>query len=409
LTEPTDLAGRLAEDVARLDRELAELGLLSSQAATEGARHDQRRAAAAERVAALQSSAATDATETLEASAELLALTRRASLMEAQIEVLEGKRKVLQRFRDALASYADDLRQSEAEGVEDDRSDSREDGAVADVGSEAAEFEPEEAPAVSRIVLAAQEELRREIARAMHDGPAQSLTNIVLQAQIVQRLIDRDPRSAGAELAELILMVQKTLDATQSFIFDVRPMVLDDLGLVPTLRRAARDRGRRAGKAVEFESLGSDRRLPTELESGLFRIVDDALAAYLEAGAERVALSLDWSNPIGVRVIAWQAEGPSASPATRSGSRPREARQDLPPLLAAMMAEPEESFATHGLVPEVASAAMPVEAWREIEVRAATLGIIAELSDDRRELRMAIEAPADPPPREFDGVGPSSY
>jgi hypothetical protein len=270
-------------------------------------------------------------------------------------------------------------------------------------------IEPEEAPAVSRIVLAAQEELRREIARAMHDGPAQSLTNIVLQAQIVQRLIDRDPRSAGAELAELILMVQKTLDATQSFIFDVRPMVLDDLGLVPTLRRAARDRGRRAGKAVEFESLGSDRRLPTELESGLFRIVDDALAAYLEAGAERVALSLDWSNPIGVRVIAWQAEGPSASPATRSGSRPREARQDLPPLLAAMMAEPEESFATHGLVPEVASAAMPVEAWREIEVRAATLGIIAELSDDRRELRMAIEAPADPPPREFDGVGPSSY
>jgi two-component system, NarL family, sensor histidine kinase DegS len=417
LTEPTDLAGRLAEDVARLDRELAELGLLSSQAATEGARHDQRRAAAADRVAALQSSAATDATEALEASAGLLALTRRASLMEAQIEVLEGKRKVLQRFRDALASYADDLQQVAAEGVENGRGDSHEDdaasavdrGAVPDVGSEAAEFEPEEAPAVSRIVLAAQEELRREIARAMHDGPAQSLTNIVLQAQIVQRLIDRDPRSAGAELAELILMVQKTLDATQSFIFDVRPMVLDDLGLVPTLRRAARDRGRRAGKAVEFESLGSDRRLPTELESGLFRIIDDALAAYLAAGAERVALSLDWSNPIGARVIAWQAEGPSASPATRSGSRPREARQDLPPLLAAMMAEPEESFATHDLVPEVASAAMPVEAWREIEVRAATLRIIAELSDDRRELRMAIEVPADPPPRGFDGVGPSSY
>jgi len=337
--------------------------------------------------------------------------------MEAQIEVLEGKRKVLQRFRDALASYADDLRQLEPEDVESARSDSLGDGrdsevaggAAADVGSETAEPEPTEAPAVSRIVLAAQEELRREIARAMHDGPAQSLTNIVLQAQIVQRLIDRDPGSAGAELAELFLMVQKTLDATQSFIFDVRPMVLDDLGLVPTLRRAARDRGRRAGKSVEFESLGSDRRLPTELESGVFRIIDDAVAAYLAAGAERVALSLDWSNPIGVRVIAWQAEGPPATAASRSHSRPPEARPDLPPLLAAMMAEPEESFATSGAVPEAPSAALPVEAWREIEVRAATLGIIAELSSDGRELRIAVEVPADPPPREFDDPGPSSY
>ena len=48
-------------------------------------------------------------------------------------------------------------------------------------------------PAVSRLVLTGQEDLRREIARAMHDGPAQSLTNIVLQAQIVERLVAKDP------------------------------------------------------------------------------------------------------------------------------------------------------------------------------------------------------------------------
>ena len=53
-------------------------------------------------------------------------------------------------------------------------------------------------PAVSRMVLDAQEDLRREIARAMHDGPAQSLTNIVLQAQIVERLVTRDPEMAAA-------------------------------------------------------------------------------------------------------------------------------------------------------------------------------------------------------------------
>jgi two-component system, NarL family, sensor histidine kinase DegS len=416
LTGPTHLADRLADDLARLDRELAELSLLASQAASEGARHEGRRSAAADHLAAVQSSVATDPTEAFEASAELLALTRRASLMEAQIGVLEGKRKVLQRFRDALASYLDDLPQSE--GIEtgsgvSDRAGKAASSMALDLGSDAAsdiaDPEPTEAPAVSRIVLAAQEELRREIARAMHDGPAQSLTNIVLQAQIAQRLIDRDPRSARAELAELIVMVQKTLDATQSFIFDVRPMVLDDLGLVPTLRRAARDRGRRAGRSVEFESLGSDRRLSTELESGLFRIIDDALAAYLAAGAERVALSLDWSNPIGVRVIAWPATGAKPPVATAAGSRPDKAREDLPPLLAAMMAESAGPFGGPGSVPDAGSGELAGEAWREIEGRAATLGIIAELSSDRRELRMAIEVPADPPPRQFDDVGPSSY
>src|SRR5260370_1388528 len=93
-------------------------------------------------------------------------------------------------------------------------------------------------PAVTRLLLSSQEDLRREIARQMHDGPAQSLTNIVLQAQIVERLMSQDPAKAPAEVHQLIAMVQRTLDATKTFIFDVRPMVLDDLGLVPTLRRA---------------------------------------------------------------------------------------------------------------------------------------------------------------------------
>ena len=102
-------------------------------------------------------------------------------------------------------------------------------------------------PGVSRMILTAQEDMRREIARQMHDGPAQSLTNIVLQAQIVDRLMTKAPDNAHAEVHQLIAMVQRTLDATKTFIFDVRPMVLDDLGLVPTLRRTASERSRRSG------------------------------------------------------------------------------------------------------------------------------------------------------------------
>ena len=146
-------------------------------------------------------------------------------------------------------------------------------------------------PGVSRMILTAQEDMRREIARQMHDGPAQSLTNIVLQAQIVERLLSRDPAQATGEVHALIAMVQRTLDATKTFIFDVRPMVLDDLGLVPTLRRASRDRGRRIGIAVDFESVGVDRRLPADLESRLFRMLDDALAARGEPARHDVAAS----------------------------------------------------------------------------------------------------------------------
>ena len=96
---------------------------------------------------------------------------------------------------------------------------------------------------------------------------------------------------ARGELRLLVQMVQQTLDATKNFIFDVRPMVLDDLGLVPTLRRATRERGRRAHVPVEFESLGTDRRLPMDFESTVFRILDEALAAYLALGPDRVTLT----------------------------------------------------------------------------------------------------------------------
>ena len=98
-------------------------------------------------------------------------------------------------------------------------------------------------------VLPPRSRCAREIARQMHDGPAQSIANIALQAQIVQRLVRARPERAADELKELVAMVQQALEATKTFIFDVRPMVLDDLGLVPTLRRSAAERSRRSERA----------------------------------------------------------------------------------------------------------------------------------------------------------------
>ena len=71
----------------------------------------------------------------------------------------------------------------------------------------------------------------------MHDGPAQSLTNFILQAEICQRFFDRNPDKAAEELENLKNDASMTFQKVRDFIFDLRPMMLDDLGVVPTVRR----------------------------------------------------------------------------------------------------------------------------------------------------------------------------
>jgi hypothetical protein len=226
----------------------------------------------------------------------------------------------------------------------------------------------------------------------MHDGPAQSLTNIVLQAQIVERLIGKDPARASTEVHQLVAMVQQTLDATKTFIFDVRPMVLDDLGLVPTLRRVARDRGRRAGVAIEFESLGQDRRLPMDLESGLFRIVDEALAGYLEARAERISLKVDWTADQLSAVLAATRSAAAAAPEVAMDAK---AAKELPPALAAMMEQRRADARTAAeSALRDAIVTLPPTTWREVQSRAVTLGLVVELSPDGDELHLLAELPA---------------
>ena len=293
-----ELAADLGVDVASLDKELVEIDMLIGQARAEAVRHEQKRAQLAEKLSAAESGEGADAWS------QLVTLTRRSVLMEAQVDVLEGKRRAIARHREALGELVDALDALPAAGE-----------AVSPVAPAVAD------PSLSRVVLSAQEDLRRDIARSMHDGPAQSLTNIVLQAAIVERLMEREPESAKGELRLLVSMVQQTLDATKNFIFDVRPMVLDDLGLVPTLRRMTRDRGRRAKIPVEFESLGQDRRLPMDLESTIFRILDEALAAYLALQPHRAQVHVDWTDELEARVIAERT--PRRRATSRSPTCPR--------------------------------------------------------------------------------------
>ena len=171
-------------------------------------------------------------------------------------------------------------------------------------------------------------------------------------------------------------------------------MVLDDLGLVPTLRRAARDRGRRAGVPVEFESMGQDRRLPMDLESGLFRILDQALAGYLDARAERISFKLDWSaDQAAVTMSATRSAARPEAPVTAQAP----ASKDLPPALAAMMEERRADARTAAEMARRDSiVTLPPSTWREIQARAVTLGLLVDLSPDGSELQLVAELPPVP-------------
>ena len=88
-------------------------------------------------------------------------------------------------------------------------------------------------------VIQSEESARQSLVRRMHDGPASSLSNFILQAEICQRYFGTDPERARIELIALKSSAASTFSAVKDFIFDLRPMMLDDLGVVPTLRRYA--------------------------------------------------------------------------------------------------------------------------------------------------------------------------
>jgi two-component system sensor histidine kinase DegS len=391
VTSAADLAARLAAEARTVKSEADEIDLLINQAKTEATRHETRKSAAGEKLAMAAEKIAAgsgDPKELTELANQLVAIARKAALMEAQIDLLEGKRKSSLRLYESITAHEAQARV--VAGLPPDQAEAKAEGDATGSALAALDLDGPLPPGVSRMILKAQEDMRREIARQMHDGPAQSLTNIVLQAQIVERLMATDFDKAADGVTQLIAMVQRTLDATKTFIFDVRPMVLDDLGLVPTLRRASRDRGRRVGVEVEFESIGVDRRLPVEVESGLFRMLDDALAAHVAGKPDRLSLRLDWGEQLDIELSAGKTPLPVADP-----ELPPEGAE-LPPALAEMVNQRRKAYQEAIVAARVASLSrLPEQAWKEVSSRARILGVKAEMLDDGARLHLVVDIPAE--------------
>ena len=129
----------------------------------------------------------------------------------------------------------------------------------------------------------------------MHDGPAQALSNFILQTEIAMRLLDVDSSQAKEELSNLKAAAMSTFQKVRGFIFELRPMMLDDLGLVPTLRKYVDAFKEQSGMDININVSGTERRLEPYLEVMIFRAVQELLgnaARHSQATLAKIQLDL---------------------------------------------------------------------------------------------------------------------
>lgn len=144
-------------------------------------------------------------------------------------------------------------------------------------------------------IIKAQEDERQRVARDIHDGPAQSMSNVVLKAEICERLIDVDLEKVKVELQNLKRIVRESLQDVRKIIYNLRPMSLDDLGLVPTLQRYLMTFQEETGTAVSFKTRGVYDDVRPEISLTVFRLVQEAISNIRKhAGAQNAVINLEF-------------------------------------------------------------------------------------------------------------------
>jgi signal transduction histidine kinase len=144
---------------------------------------------------------------------------------------------------------------------------------------------------VLRRVVAAQELERRRLARELHDETGQALTSILLGLKPLEDALEKEEnRAAVAELRELVVA---TLQDVRRLAVELRPKVLDDFGLVAALERLTESFSEQTGIAVDLEARIGDERLPAEVETAIYRIVQESLTNVVKhARARKVSILL---------------------------------------------------------------------------------------------------------------------
>ena len=146
-------------------------------------------------------------------------------------------------------------------------------------------------------IIKAQEEERRRVARDIHDGPAQTLANIVIQTEICEMLLERDLNDAKKELNALKEIVRASLQELRKIIFNLRPASLDDLGLRAVTKRYCEEFQEETGIKTDFRMFGDKTRLNSDIEVTLFRVIQESLTNVRKhSKAKNCVVKLEFSD-----------------------------------------------------------------------------------------------------------------
>jgi two-component system sensor histidine kinase DegS len=259
----------------QLERELKEIGLLVEQSQGEIEKLAQRNTSVTARLHQMQAHFDTIPREDIRDNYEAaLDAQQRLFTMRGQLEKLQSDHKHLQNNSDYVNRAMELLGANPEIEIEEDT--------------------PQAKGDMMGKIIQAQEEERRKISRQIHDGPAQVLSNFILQTEIAERLFENDPEKARKELESLKEAAATSFAKVRDFIFELRPMMLDDLGLVPTTKRYAEAFKEKSGLEISVVSTGQENRIEPHREVIVFRAVQAALAnARDHAQATQVKIMID--------------------------------------------------------------------------------------------------------------------
>ncbi len=257
-TETTDFVKYVKDEIDQSQRTIEEITLMIQQSQAELTRLTQRNASITgnlqQILAQIESVPRADIRS---AYATAMDAQQRLLVMRGQLDKLQSDQNYLQKYIKTLNKIQ--------EVIGDETLVGKKPGAKG-AGS-----------AILEMVIKAQEAERQRLSRQMHDGPAQTLSNFIVQTEIAARLFDLDPERAKGELNNLRQAAMSTFQKVRTFIFELRPMSLDDLGLYPTVRRYVEAFKEQTGLEVVLSLMGQEQRFESYVEVLVFRALQELM------------------------------------------------------------------------------------------------------------------------------------
>jgi two-component system, NarL family, sensor histidine kinase DegS len=268
----SSLAMECREELEQSSQALQEIALLLNQTQSEvdrlTAREQQQTQRIREMEASIESYSRTEIRDQYTAAHDV---QLRLFMMRNQLEALQSRRESIEAHQEKLRIL---LNLAEINRDQDANPNARTTvlaGGTSMLGQSSVDLAPE--------LIQARERERTRIARQLTDGPAQVLANLILRTEIVKRAAERAPEQVAAELDDLHDLAAKSLLDVRRSIFEMRPLVLDELGLVPTLRRYATDFARENNASITINGPERDDSIAGHTRVALFRLIQQALIA----------------------------------------------------------------------------------------------------------------------------------